>query len=218
MLTRTAPAAVPRISKEPASSAVQTRLALVTVMTLIDTAQLVQTILREAFPATAFAVSIHTTGGATLLDVAWTDGPRADQVARFVHPLQARRVGADGRACLVEHFTLTSKGCQTVQLAADRISLTRGFSDASIGAALEVLEARYRDRLAPDHRTLLTVGAYRAGALRGVELEGIHRIGATRVGACLQCDIDTRLADSTDVVGFPRSPTAAALFVRRDMH
>ncbi|WP_186072314.1 DUF932 domain-containing protein [Burkholderia gladioli] len=105
-----------------------------------------------------------------------------------------------------------------VKLTQDRISITRGYSDAAIEAAITLLEARYRDRLSPDYRTLLTVEAYRAGALRGVELEGIHRMGAERIGACLQCDVDTLLANSTDVVGFPRSPTAAGLFVRRDVH
>lgn len=113
---------------------------------------------------------------------------------------------------------LTPKGSQTVQLAADRISLSRQHSDASVRSALETLEERYRGRLAPDHRSQLTVAAYRAGELSGVELEGVHRVRATRIGACLQCDVDTLLADSTDVVGFPRSPTASGLFVRRDVH
>ncbi len=218
MLNRTSHVSAARIEKESTSSAVQTNLALVTVMTLIDTAQLVQKILREAFPASVFAVAAHTSGGSTLLDVSWTDGPREDQVARFVHPLQARRTATNGRVALVEHFTLTPKGSQTVQLAADRISISRQHSDAAVQAALDTFEERYRERLAPDHRTLLTVAAYRAGELSGIELEGIHRMGATRIGACIQCDVDTLLADSTDVVGFPRSPTAAGLFVRRDVH
>ncbi|ALK35212.1 LPD29 domain-containing protein [Burkholderia plantarii] len=218
MLNR--PAALPtrRVDKDVGATAVQQPLALVTVLTLVDTVQLVQKILGEAFPSCAFAVSVHSTDAGTLLDVSWTDGPRVDQVGRFVNPLQARRLGAGGSTVAVEHFALTPVGCHVVRLAADRVSLTRAFSDAAVERALNVVERRYRERLSPDSRAALSVASYRAGVLCGVEVEGVHRVGAKRTGSCLQSDIDEILSASTDVAGFPRSPTAAGLFVRRDVH
>ncbi|UVS88285.1 LPD29 domain-containing protein [Burkholderia glumae] len=218
MMNRPAATRARRVEKEASVTAVQQPLALVTVLTLVDTAQLVQKILGEAFPSCAFAVSVHSTGAGTLLDVAWTDGPRADQVGRFVHPLQARRLAHGGRAVAVEHFTLTPVGYRTVRLAADRISLTRAFSDAAVERALTACERRYRDRLSPDDRAAMTVERYRAGALCGVEIEGVHRTGGQRTGSCLQSDVDEILCGGTDVTGVPRSPTAAALFARSDVH
>ncbi|MGS1024089.1 LPD29 domain-containing protein [Burkholderia glumae] len=218
MLNRSVAAPARRVEKEAAVTAVQQPLPLVTVLTLVDTAQLVQKILGEAFPSRAFAVSLHSTTAGTLLDVSWTDGPRADQVGRFVHPLQARRLANGGRAVAVEHFTLTPAGYHTVRLAADRISLYRVFSDAAVERALSVCERRYRGRLSPDDREAMTVERYRAGALCGVEIEGVHRAGGKRTGGCLQSDVDEILCGGTDVTGFPRSPTAAALFARSDVH
>ncbi|MGS1024194.1 hypothetical protein GAS19_30380 (plasmid) [Burkholderia glumae] len=218
MLNRPVAPRARHVEKEAAVTAVQQSLALVTVLTLVDTAQLVQKILGEAFPSCAFVVSVHSTGSGTLLDVAWTDGPRADQVGRVVHPLQARRLANGGCAVAVEHFTLTPAGYRTVRLAADRISLTRAFSNAGVERALTACERRYRDRLSPDDRAAMTVERYRAGALSGVEIDGVHRTGGKRTGSCLQSDVDEILCGGTDVTGFPRSPTAAALFARSDVH
>ncbi|WP_186031719.1 hypothetical protein [Burkholderia gladioli] len=50
-----------------------------------------------------------------------------------------RRTAATGQLGLIEHFMLMPKGSQSVQLAADRISILRGYSDA----AITLLEAWY---------------------------------------------------------------------------
>lgn len=79
-------------------------------LNLIETAQLVQTILGEAFPTTSFAIAVTKTGSGSPLMVDWTDGPRDLQVARLVLPLQATRVVDGGKVKRVEHFMLTSAG------------------------------------------------------------------------------------------------------------
>ncbi|KWC00293.1 LPD29 domain-containing protein [Burkholderia ubonensis] len=191
---------------------------LADVLTLVGTAQLVQQILREAFPATAFAISVTENVRGTQLAIRWTDGPRDLQVARFVMPLQATRLADGGKVERVEHFMLTPAGRQLVSLAADRITLCREFSDGAIEQALARLAARYADYLAPDISAVMTVAGYRAGRLQALEIPGVHRVGAYRSGSTLQTDVDAMLADSTDARGFPRSATAARLFVRRDAH
>lgn len=187
-------------------------------LNLIETAQLVQTILGEAFPTTSFAIAVTKTGSGSHLTVDWTDGPRDLQVARLVLPLQATRVVDGGKVKRVEHFMLTSAGRLTVHLAADRIILSRQFSDHAIARAIERLAVRYADFLAPDFRAAMTVDAYRAGQLQVLEIFGVHRTGSRRSGSNVQMDVDAMLAETTDAHGFPRSLTAARVFVRRDTH
>lgn len=191
---------------------------LADVLTLVDTAQLVQTVLREGFPATSFAVRAAKSEHGTQLTIDWTDGPRDVQVARLVMPLQATRLADGGRVERVEHFMLTSSGRQTVCLAADRIALSRQFSDRAVERALARLASRYGDRLAPDVRASMTVDGYRAGNLQLLEVIGVHRAGSVRSGSNVQMDVAAMLAETSDVHGFPRSATAARLFVRRDVH
>ncbi|MCW3611366.1 LPD29 domain-containing protein, partial [Burkholderia cenocepacia] len=104
--------------------------------------------LREGFPATSFAVRVAKNERGTQLTIDWTDGPRDVQVARLVMPLQATRLADGGRLERVEHFMLTSSGRRTVRLAADRIALSRQFSDRAVERVLTRLASRYGDRLA----------------------------------------------------------------------
>ncbi|KVM89665.1 hypothetical protein WT05_04085 [Burkholderia stagnalis] len=191
---------------------------LADVLTLVGTAQLVQQILREAFPITAFSITVSESTRGTQLAIRWTDGPRDLQVARFVMPLQATRLADGGKVERVEHFMLTPAGRQVVTLAADRIALCREFSDGAVERALARLASRYADYLAPDICAVMTLAGYRAGRLQALEIPGVHRTGAHRSGATVQTDVDAMLAESTDARGFPRSTTAARLFVRRDAH
>ncbi|RQY49651.1 hypothetical protein DF112_23535 [Burkholderia stagnalis] len=191
---------------------------LADVLTLVGTAQLVRQILREAFPVTAFSISVSENGRRSQLAIRWTDGPRDLQVARFVMPLQATRLTDGGKVERVEHFMLTPAGRQVVSLAADRIALCREHSDGAIERALARLASRYVDYLAPDISAVMTTAGYRAGLLHALEIPGVHRTGAHRSGATVQTDVDAMLAESTDARGFPRSTTASRLFVRRDAH
>lgn len=200
------------------SSAATPATAIADTLSLIETVQLVQTILHEAFPTTSFAIAVTKKGNGSQLAVDWTNGPRDLQVARLVLPLQATRVVDGGKVKRVEHFMLTSAGRLTVHLAADRIILSRQFSDDAIERAIERLVVRYADYLAPDVRAAMTVGGYRAGRLQLLEIFGVHRTGSRRSGSSVQMDVEAMLAETTDVHGFPRSITGARLFVRRDFH
>lgn len=191
---------------------------LASVLTLVETAQLVQRILNEAFPETPFTVSVTRNEHGSQLMVGWTDGPRDLQVARLILPLQAIRLCDGGRHERVEHFMVTPAGRHTIRLAADRIALSRQFSDRAIEQALARLASRYADYLTADVRAAMTVAAYRADLLHGIQIHGVHRTGAHRSGSNLQTDVDALLDATTSVRGFPRSITAARLFVRRDVH
>ncbi|KML57064.1 hypothetical protein VL15_15225 [Burkholderia cepacia] len=210
-------------SAEPVSSRANSCVAtpatvIADTLNLIETVQLMQTILHEAFPTTSFAIAITKNGSGSHLTVDWTDGPRDLQVARLVLPLQATRVVDGGKVKRVEHFMLTSAGRLTVHLAADRVILSRQFSDGAIERAMERLAVRYADYLAPDVRAAMTVDGYRAGRLQLLEIFGVHRTGSRRSGSNVQMDVDAMLAETTDAHGFPRSITGARLFVRRDTH
>ena len=203
---------------QPATSSATSSAVLASVLTLVDTAQLVQRILSEAFPSTSFDISVAKNEHGSQLAISWTDGPRDLQVARLVMPLQAVRLADGGRRERVEHFMLTPAGRHTVQLAADRIVLSRQFSDAAVARVLTRLASRYADHLKPEVCAGMTVAAYRANKLHAFEISGVHRTVDYRSGSNLQTDVDELLAATTTTQGFPRSLTAARLFVRRDAH
>ncbi|MCA8148126.1 LPD29 domain-containing protein [Burkholderia vietnamiensis] len=186
--------------------------ALKTVLTLVETAQLVQQVLREAFPATGFYVKTQRDANGARLHVEWTDGPREQQVSKLLLPLQSSTPGQWGGTTPVEHFRLTAQGPQRVRLGADRITLKRKFSDGLVGNVLQRLAHRHVGRLDPETRKLLTVESFKKGALMAVVLYGVHFGGNT-----LQHDVETALHAHTDVQGFPRSATAAGLFVRKPL-
>jgi len=53
-----------------------------------STAALIRTILRRAFPATKFSVTIGRGSGVSSVRVRWTDGPTVKSVERFVAPFE----------------------------------------------------------------------------------------------------------------------------------
>ncbi|MDN7542343.1 LPD29 domain-containing protein [Burkholderia cenocepacia] len=186
--------------------------ALKTVLTLVETAQLVQQVLREAFPATGFYVKTQRDANGARLHVEWTDGPREQQVNKLLLPLQSATPGQWGGTSPVEHFRLTAQGPQRVRLGAGRITVKRKFSDGLVGSVLQRLAHRHVGRLDPETRKLLTVESFKRGALVAVALYGVHFSGNS-----LHTDVESALHDHTDVQGYPRSATAAGLFVRKPL-
>ncbi|MCA8287567.1 LPD29 domain-containing protein [Burkholderia vietnamiensis] len=196
--------------KAPATAT--TPEALKTVLTLVETAQLVQQVLREAFPATGFYVKTQRDANGARLHVEWTDGPREQQVNKLLLPLQSATPGQWGGTSPVEHFRLTAQGPQRVRLGAGRITVKRKFSDGLVGSVLQRLAHRHVGRLDPETRKLLTVESFKKGALVAVALYGVHFAGNS-----LHTDVESALHDHTDVQGYPRSATAAGLFVRKPL-
>ena len=186
--------------------------ALKTFLTLVESAQLVQQVLREAFPATGFYVKTQRDANGARLHVEWTDGPREQQVSKLLLPLQSSTPGQWGGKTPVEHFRLTAQGPQRVRLGADRITLRRKFSDGLVGSVLQRLAHRHAARLNPELRKHLTVESFKKGALMAVVLYGVHFAGNT-----FHHDVETALHDHTDAHGVPRSATAAGLFVRKPL-
>lgn len=186
--------------------------ALKTVLTLVETAQLIQQVLREAFPGTGFYVKTQRDANSARLHVEWTDGPRELQVTQLLAPLQSSTSGTFGGKTSVEHFRLTAQGPQSVRLGADRITVKRKFSDGLVGNVLQRLAHRHFGRMDPETRKLLTVESFKKGALMAVVLYGVHFGGHT-----LQHDVETALHAHTDVQGFPRSATAASIFARKPL-
>ncbi|HDR9236592.1 TPA: hypothetical protein QDB43_000276 [Burkholderia vietnamiensis] len=200
-------------SKIPTAPATATSLAaLATVLTLVETAHLVQQVLREAFPGTGFYVKTQRDANSARLHVEWTDGPRELQVTKLLVPLQSSTPGTFGGKTPVEHFRLTARGPQSVRLGADRITVRRKFSDGLVGSVLQRLAHRHAARLNPELRKHLTVESFKKGALMAVVLYGVHFAGNT-----FHHDVETVLHDHSDVQGYPRSATAAGLFVRKPL-
>ncbi|HIH2744592.1 TPA: LPD29 domain-containing protein [Burkholderia lata] len=188
--------------------------ALNTVLDLTSTAQLVLDIMAEAFPGVPVFVKTRQADDQTRIHVEWTDGPTEQQVKKLLLPLQSSTPGQWGGTTPVEHFRLTARGPQRVQLTADRITVRRRFSDGLVTSVLQRLAHRHVGRLDPETLKLLTVDSFKKGALLGVLLYGVHFADA---GNSLHTDVETALHAHTDVQGYPRSATAAGLFVRKPL-
>lgn len=187
---------------------------LANVLDLVGTAQLVQTVLVEAFGKTGarFYVKTRQAESHTRLMVQWVDGPSEKQVLKLLLPLQASTPGTFGGKTLVEHFRLSATGPQRVTLGADRITVKRGFSAGLIGNVLQRIAHRHAGRMTPEVRKLLTAENFKKGALMAVVLYGVHFAGNT-----LHTDVEAALQDHTTVQGFPRSATAAGIFTRKPL-
>lgn len=186
--------------------------ALETVLSLVETAQVVQKILAEAFGKSRFYVKTQQADTHTRINVEWVDGPSEKQVLKLLLPLQASTPGTFGGLTPVEHFRITPTGPQKLTLAADRITVKRGFSAGLISSILQRLAHRHAGRIDPETRKLLTVESFKKGALVAVVLFGIHFAGNS-----LHTDVETALQAHTDVQGFPRSATASAIFPRKPL-
>ena len=185
---------------------------LANVLSLVETAQVVQQILAESFGKTRFYVKTQQADTNTRINVEWVDGPSEKQVLKLLLPLQASTPGTFGGLVPVEHFRVTPTGPQTLTLGADRITVKRGFSAGLISSILQRLAHRHAGRIDPETRKLLTVESFKKGALVAVVLFGIHFAGNS-----LHTDVETALQAHTDVQGFPRSATAAGIFVRKPL-
>lgn len=185
---------------------------LANVLDLISTASLIQDVLSEAFGKTRFYVKTQQADTNTRINVEWVDGPSEKQVLKLLLPLQASTPGTFGGLVPVEHFRITPTGPQTLTLGADRILVKRSFSAGLIGKVLQRLAHRHAGRIDPETRKLLTVESFKKGALVAVVLWGIHHAGNS-----LHTDVETALQAHSDVQGFPRSATAAAIFVRKPL-
>lgn len=185
---------------------------LANVLDLISTAALIQDVLSEAFGKTRFYVKTQQADTNTRINVEWVDGPSEKQVLKLLLPLQASTPGTFGGLVPVEHFRVTPKGPQTLTLGADRITVKRGFSAGLISSILQRLAHRHAGRIDPETRKLLTVESFKKGALVAVVLFGIHFAGNS-----LHTDVETALQAHSDVQGFPRSATAAGIFVRKPL-
>lgn len=188
--------------------------ALANVLDLISTAALIQDVLAEAFGKSGarFYVKTQQADTHTRIHVEWVDGPTETQVSKILLPLQSSTPGTFGGLTPVEHFRITPTGPQKLTLAADRITVKRGFSAGLITNVLQRLAHRHAGRIDPETRKLLTVEAFRKGALVTVVLFGIHFAGNS-----LATDVETALHAHSDVQGFPRSATASAIFTRKPL-
>ncbi|WP_257755232.1 LPD29 domain-containing protein [Burkholderia glumae] len=137
--------------------------ALNTVLTLVETAQLVLDVMAEAFPGVPVFVKTRQADDQTRIHVEWTDGPTEQQVKKLLLPLQSSTPGQWGGTTPVEHFRLTAQGPQRVQLTADRITVRRRFSDGLVTSVLQRLAHRHVGRLDPETRKLLTVESFKKG-------------------------------------------------------
>ncbi|WP_109482859.1 hypothetical protein [Paraburkholderia sp. C35] len=210
-----APQALPTAGFQQQTPATATAPAvLANVLDLVGTAQLVQSVLAEAFGKSGarFYVKTHQADNHTRVMVEWVDGPSEKQVLKLLLPLQASTPGTFGGKTPVEHFRLTAQGPQRVTLGADRITVRRSFSAGLIGGVLQRIAHRHAGRMTPEVRKLLTVEAFKKGALAAVVLYGVHFAGNT-----LHTDVETALQDHTTVQGFPRSATAAAICTRKPL-
>ena len=136
-----------------------------------QTAKLIRTALKAAFPATVFSVRSKTYSGGAAIEIHWTDGPTDRLVSAISKPFQGGEMDGtidmatthsswlqpDGKACkAIDQGTTRSRGsrppednamplpgCRLVRFGADHVFTYRALSPAFAGRVLARVQGLY---------------------------------------------------------------------------
>ena len=125
-------------------------------LTVAETAKIVRTALKQAFPATKFSVRSKSYSGGASIDISWTDGPTSAQVKKIADKLEGATF--DGMTDYKGGKTHLYNG-EAVHFGADFIFECREYSDYLIQTAINSLLAEFGDSFIP------TIEQYRQGEL-----------------------------------------------------
>lgn len=105
-------------------------------LTCAETAKLIRTALKQAFPEIKFSVRSSTYSGGASISVGWVDGPKADQVEAIAKTFQG--AAFDGMQDLKTYNTATIDG-QVVHFGADFVFCNRTISPAAMDRMCAIL-------------------------------------------------------------------------------
>jgi len=165
--------------------------------TAAETAKLIRTALKEAFPAIKFTVRSSSYSGGASVRIGWTDGPTAAQVESVIAPFEGAYF--DGSIDYKGSVFAMMDG-QRVKFGADFIFCERSYSDRMVAGVLARVTARLGGMDQP------TVEDYRQGRLYGWKQSG---------GCEVQREVNVAMSRHTYTIT-GKSPTAARVFVTHD--
>jgi hypothetical protein len=131
-----------------------------------ETAKLVRSALKEAFPSIKFSVRSKTYSGGASVDVHWIDGPTAPQVEAIAKQYEGATF--DGMTDCKSYHEATLDG-ERVHFGADFIFCTRDDSEAAIAGAIRRVCQRFG--VAGDQADMLA--KYKRGELWNVTVAGV---------------------------------------------
>lgn len=109
-----------------------------------DTAKLVRTALKDAFPKTKFSVKSKTYSGGASITISWIDGPTSREVEAVAKQFQGATF--DGMIDLKSHHTSNLNG-EAVRFGADFIFTSRDFSVAFLQRRADKVAHRFGGEL-----------------------------------------------------------------------
>lgn len=124
--------------------------------TAAETAQLVRTALKAAFPGVKFSVRSKTYSGGASIDVSWTDGPNRESVEHVIHPFEGATF--DSSTDCKSYVRRIVNG-QRVHYGADFIHANRDLGADYLRAVAERV-ARYYGLPAPEVKVTRGGSAY----------------------------------------------------------
>lgn len=178
-------------------------------LTCAETAKLVRTALKEAFPAVKFGVRAKTYSGGASMNITWTDGPNNAQVEAIAN--RFRGAYFDGSIDYKGSVYHMLNG-ERVSFGADFIHCTRSYTDAMVQRAIDRVFSRFAGNFAEAGIQKPTVEQYRKGDLWSVQLPGLHQWGNESV----QAEVSATLYKHSDRLAVASSKTASAVFVTHD--
>jgi hypothetical protein len=136
-------------------------------ISVIDTAKLIRTSLREAFPAVKFGVRAHRYAFGASIHVSWTDGPSTLQVEAITRRFASTYY--DTQADHWRHLWHRLTGVR-VSFGANLVQCHRQHSDAWCVEAINAVYAQHRDLLTAHGIAAPTVRDFFEGRLHAIPL------------------------------------------------
>lgn len=136
-------------------------------ISVIDTAALVRTSLREAFPAVKFGVRAQRYAGGASIHVSWIDGPSTVQVEAITHRFESTYYNPTSDCWQPLWHRL---GGARMRFGADLVRCHRAHSDAWCADAIRAVYRQHQDLLTARGVTAPTVRDFFEGRLHAIPL------------------------------------------------
>lgn len=180
------------------------------IFTCAETAKLVRSSLKEAFPGVKFSVRGREYSGGASIRVEWLDGPTAREVEQITNRFKASYF--DGSIDYQGSIHQMMDGKQVI-FGADYIFTERQHSDEAVAFAIDAVYMALAQNFKADGFDKPTVEQFRKGALLDWRLSGVHADGNANV----QADVRKAMSERSAFDGKAKpSKTAGRVFVTHD--
>ncbi len=173
-----------------------------------DTAKLIRSALKEAFPGIKFSVRSHTYSGGSSINVSWTDGPNNAQVEYIADSFSGSYFdGSIDYKGSVYHLTADGK---QVSMGTDFVFCNRNYTDATTQRAIDSIKRHYAGNLKDYAGPAVTIEEFNKGGLRSAYIDSHH------YNYSISDLINQTRAKASDRLKICKSKTANYYFVSHD--